>query len=242
MIDIIIWRFIIKVLENIFLSYDDIEVFKDFSLSIEEGKITCIVGPSGCGKTSILNILSGLLKNFKGKVFMTDDLGYIFQESRLLPWDNVYNNIRLVRKEEDKDEIMSILKDVGLEGFEKKFPSELSGGMKQRVSIARGFYYDSSVLLMDEPFKSLDYDLRINLINYLKKLYSKNKKTILFITHDIDEALLLGHEVVVLSNRPTVVKKRYTPKSDIFDRSVSSYEHVKMRGQIIEDLTKEKKE
>ncbi len=173
---------------------------------------------------------------------MTDDLGYIFQESRLLPWDSVYKNIRLVRKEEDKAEIMSILKDVGLEGFENKLPSELSGGMKQRVSIARGFYYDSSVLLMDEPFKSLDYDLRINLIEYLKKLYSKNEKTILFITHDIDEALLLGHEVVVLSNRPTMVKKRYIPKSDIFGRTVSDAEHVKIRGQIIEDLTKEKKE
>ncbi len=221
------------------MSYGDIKVFDDFTLDIMEGKINCIVGPSGCGKTSILNILAGIVKDFTGIANIGDDLAYIFQESRLLPWCSVYDNIKIVKKKEDKAKILSILKDLGLDGFERKYPNELSGGMKQRVSIARGFYYDPSILLMDEPFKSLDYDLRIGLINYLKNLYSKTGKTILFITHDIDEALLLGHKVIVLSSRPTVIKATYNLQSDIFKRSVTCDEHIEIRGRIIKNMTKE---
>ncbi len=230
---------LIKLLENIYLDYDDVKVFENFNLSIPEQKITCIIGPSGSGKTSILNILSGLITDYKGKVHLSDDFSYIFQESRLIPFLTVYDNIKIVRKEENKEEILSILKDLGLLGFEYKYPDELSGGMKQRVSIARGFYYNSSILLMDEPFKSLDYDLRLNLINYLKYIYSKNKKTIIFITHDIDEAILLGHHIMVLSNRPTVIKKEFVVESDILKRRVLDKEHISLRSQIIDMLSKE---
>ncbi len=221
------------------MDYEDVKVFENFSLSIPENKITCIIGPSGSGKTSILNILAGLVTDYKGKVYLGDDFSYIFQESRLIPFSTVYDNIKIVRRDEDKDEILAILNDLGLLGFENKYPDQLSGGMKQRVSIARGFYYNSSILLMDEPFKSIDYDLRINLINYLKYIYSKNNKTIIFITHDIDEAILLGHHIIVLSNRPTVIKKEFVVESDILKRTVLDKEHISLRSQIIDMLSKE---
>lgn len=228
----------IRVLEQVSLNYEDVEVFNDLSLDILKNKITCIVGPSGCGKTSLLNMLSGLLKPSKGHVRTEDErVGYIFQEDRLLPWETVYQNIKLVDKKENKEEILELLRALELAEFKDKFPHQLSGGMKQRVSIARGFYYQSSLLLMDEPFKSLDYDLRVNLINYLAKLWEQKHITIVFVTHDLDEALLLGHQVVVLSHRPTTISHCFTIQSELGIREINEKDHLEVRDQIIKLMT-----
>lgn len=227
----------VTLLEEVSLSYDEINVLTKFSLKVPYQKITCIVGPSGCGKTSILNLLSGLILKDKGQVNTNHErIGYVFQEDRLLPWETVYNNIRLVREEENQQEIMSILKDLELDGFEDKLPEQLSGGMRQRCALARGFYFGGSLLLMDEPFKSLDYDLRLNLVSYLRTLWERNKNTVVFVTHDIDEALLLGHQVMVLSKRPAKIIGIYDVHEPFELRHVMGEEHINIRSQIIEHM------
>ena len=228
----------LKLFKSISLAYEEIRVFEDFSLEVPEGEITCIVGPSGCGKTSILNILAGLVEVTTGQVDKVDAIvGYIFQEDRLLPWETVYNNIRIVRDQEDSLAIMSILSALEIDEFAHSYPRQLSGGMRQRCSIARGFYYHASLLLMDEPFKSLDYDLRLNLCAYLVKLWEKNRNTIIFVTHDIDEALLLGHRIVVLSKRPTQVEQVFNIATAPSKRNILDEEHVNLRGKIIDLMT-----
>jgi NitT/TauT family transport system ATP-binding protein len=226
------------ILSNVELKFDDVWVFKDFSLAVKAGKINCIVGPSGCGKTSILNLLSGLLKPYRGQLNTADErVAYIFQEDRLLPWETVYDNVRLVKEEDDEGAIMALLKALDIDGFAHKYPHQLSGGMRQRCSIARGFYFQGSLLLMDEPFKSLDYDLRLNLVGYLGELWKKDPHTIIFVTHDIDEALLLGHQVLVLSKRPTAVVETIQLHSDLKNRHVSTTEHIYARSKIIRHMS-----
>lgn len=228
----------LPLLDKISLHYDDIEVFDRFSLDVPKGKITTIVGPSGCGKTSLLNLLAGLIEANQGRVNRQDGtVGYIFQEDRLLPWETVYQNVRLVRPEEDHEAIMEILKALALDGFANKYPDQLSGGMRQRCSIARGFYYHSNLLLMDEPFKSLDYDLRLNLVSYLAGLWKSKGNTIIFVTHDIDEALLLGHQILVMTRRPSQIAVSYKRRSPLEERSVGDQEHIDLRRAIIKEMS-----
>ena len=227
-----------KLLRDISLKYEEVEVFQNFTLEVPQGKITTIVGPSGCGKTSLLNMMADLLPATEGKVQTQDEtIGYIFQEDRLLPWETVYENVKLVREIEDRQEIMSILEALEIEDFADKYPDQLSGGMRQRCAIARGFYFHSTLLLMDEPFKSLDYDLRLNLINYLGKLWKRTGNTIIFVTHDIDEALLLGHQILVLSRRPSVIAEKFHRDSDLGTRDISDEDHIRCRRKIVSHLS-----
>ena len=229
----------LELLKSISLTYEETCVFDDFSLEVPESKVTCIVGPSGCGKTSILNLLAGLVKVTQGQVNKVDrDVGYIFQEDRLLPWETVYNNVRIVKDQENSKEIMSILKALEIDDFAHSYPKHLSGGMRQRCAIARAFYYHAPLLLMDEPFKSLDYDLRLNLCAYLVKLWEKNRNTIIFVTHDIDEALLLGHRIIVLSKRPAQIEAVFNLATAPSKRTVMDEEHANLRGKIIDLMTK----
>lgn len=227
----------IQMLNKIRLSFDEVHVFDDLDLSVKKNKITSIVGPSGCGKTSILNLISEFIAPNSGSLQVEGEkIGYIFQEDRLLPWETVFDNIALVREETDKKEIMELLSILELDGFHDKYPRQLSGGMRQRVAIARAFYYHASLLLMDEPFKSLDYDLRLNLVKYLASLWEKEQNTILFVTHDIDEALLLGHEVIVLSRRPTEILERFSIETKLVDRNINQREHLLIRDKIINHM------
>lgn len=214
--------------------FNDVLVLDDFSMEVKEKEVICIIGPSGCGKSTLLNIISGIIKPEKGKIENNSSkISYVFQEDRLLPWKNVYDNIKIVNKNSLKEECTSLIKKVGLAGFEKYYPSQLSGGMRQRCSIARAFNYKSDLLLMDEPLKSLDYNLRINMINYLLNLWESSNKAIIFVTHEIDEALLLGDKILVLSKRPTKVLKEICIKKPKMERTLTDENLVKIRSTII---------
>lgn len=186
-------------LKNISKSYGDTAVYRDFSLTVEEGRITCLLGESGCGKTTLLNMLAGLTP-YEGRIEnVPDKLSYIFQEERLVPNLTVRGNIALVLgKEADRQKISEILEKVELGGKENAYPCELSGGQAQRVSVARAFAYPSRLILMDEPFSSLDTALKIRLIDVFCRLWREERRTAVFVTHDVEEACMLAHRAVVL--------------------------------------------
>ena len=193
----------------------------DVSFSVEDGEFMAIVGPSGCGKTSMLNIVAGLLTYEEGNVIIDNkkvngpgiDRAVVFQHASLLPWRTIAGNVRygmeLQRRFDEKtmkERADYFIKLVGLTGFERHYPSELSGGMQQRVNLARALAADPAVLLMDEPFASLDAQTREFMQAELLKIWNKAKKTVLFITHQINEAIYLADRVVVMSARPGRVK------------------------------------
>ena len=225
---------------NIEKSFEDVSVLKNLSLEANREEIVCIIGPSGCGKSTILNIMSGLIEPSGGQMInQSQNTSYVFQEDRLLPWKDAYQNIRIVNKKSSHECIMELIQKVGLKGFEGFYPSELSGGMRQRCSIARAFNYEADLLLMDEPFKSLDYNLRIGMIQYLLMLWDSTKKTIIFVTHEIDEALLLGDRVLLLSDRPTKVSREFHLEKQKCERSLTDLDLIETRSEIIKIMQDE---
>ena len=191
------------------------------SLDIKENEFICVVGPSGCGKSTLLNIIAGLLEPTSGTVTLDGKViegtgverGVVFQQYALFPWRTVLKNVMfpLEMKKVPKAEAEAIarkyIKSVGLEGFEKSYPKELSGGMKQRVAIARAYAANPEVLLLDEPFGALDAQTRVQLQSELLETWEKEKKTCFFITHDVDEAVILAQRVIIMSARPGRIKK-----------------------------------
>lgn len=225
-------------LKNIYKKFDNLDVLNNLELEINKEEIICIVGPSGCGKSTILNIIAGLIEPDKGDITSDlDSVGYVFQEDRLLPFKTVYENIAIVGAEKNHKKIMELIHNVGLNGFEDSYPNKLSGGMRQRCSIARAFYFNCEILLMDEPFKSLDYNLKVNMIKYLIKLWDKSKSSIVFVTHNIDEAVLLGSRVVVLSNRPTSILKTFNIDIHQNKRTLTNEYITNLRNEIIDMLS-----
>jgi len=199
----------------------DVAALDDVSLSVADGEFMAIVGPSGCGKTSLLNIVAGLLPYEQGSVTIDGkrvegpgiDRSVVFQNSSLLPWRTIAGNVRYgmeMQRRFDKATMQErteyFLKLVGLGGFERHYPSELSGGMQQRVNLARALAADPTVLLMDEPFAALDAQTREFMQAELLKIWAKARKTVLFITHQINEAVYLADRVAVLSSRPGRLK------------------------------------
>ena len=191
------------------------------NLDIYDNEFICVVGPSGCGKSTLLNIIAGLLEPTSGTVSLDGKViegtgverGVVFQQYALFPWRTVLKNVMfpLEMKKTPKAEAEAIarkyIKAVGLEGFEHSYPKELSGGMKQRVAIARAYAVNPSLLLMDEPFGALDAQTRTQLQTELLKTWEEEKKTCFFITHDVEEAILLASRVVVMSARPGRIKE-----------------------------------
>lgn len=201
---------------NIKKNYGERKILAGVSFEGEEGKVTVILGESGCGKSTLLGILSNNIKDFSGEIVFDRDISsgisYIFQEDTLIPWKTVYENIEYVLKDkisasEMKAYIEKYLKMVNLLEYKDEYPEHLSGGMKRRVGIARAFAYPSDYLFMDEPFEFLDIKTKGEIIEYFKLLQEENKKTVLFITHDIESALKIGDKIVVFSSKPTRVKK-----------------------------------
>jgi NitT/TauT family transport system ATP-binding protein len=243
----------IKGVSKLFLADGrEIEVLHDIDLSIDEREFVCFVGPSGCGKTTLLRIIAGLEEPSQGGVYLGGELikgpsparGMVFQEYSLFPWRTVLDNVAFGLemkgrpKRERQERSQQYLKMVGLEGFESRFPHELSGGMKQRVAIARALVNDPKALLMDEPFGALDAQTRNIMQSELLRIWEEERKTVVFVTHSVDEAIFLGDRIVMISARPGQIK-------DIVDidlprpRNRTSPEANRIRDRVLCDLRSE---
>ena len=200
-------------IRNLNKSYENEEIFNDFNIDFCDEKVNCIIGKSGCGKSTLLNIIAGLTEIQSGEIHgvSLNDISYIFQEDRLIEWLTVKENLELtLKKYYDKfvidKKINELLELVGIYDIKNKYPNALSGGMKQRVNIARAFGKPSKVILMDEPFKSLDYKLKYTIIDEFKTLLNKEKRMVILVTHDLDEALYFRGNIIVFSNKPVQIK------------------------------------
>ena len=192
-----------------------VNALENFSVDVREGELVCVLGPSGCGKTTLLWALSGLHALTRGEIVLDgtpikgprpQEIGMIFQDANLLPWRNLRQNIEfpseIKRRRVDAARVAQLLDETGLTGFERAYPRELSGGMQQRASIVRALAQDPAVLLMDEPFGQLDAFTRDEMNLLLLRLWSESGKTIVFVTHNISEAIFLADRVVVMTPRP----------------------------------------
>src|SRR3990172_8980057 len=201
-------------------SFGGLAVLEDISLAVAPGEFVSFVGPSGCGKTTFLRIIAGLESADQGDIRIDDhpvtkpgmDRGFVFQADSLLPWRTVFNNtfiglaVNGAITPETRSRTQALLRLVGLGGFETYYPRQLSVGIRQRVNLARALAVNPEVLLMDEPFSSLDAQTRVIMQAELMRIWSSGRKTVLFITHQIDEAVYLADRVLVFSGRPSVVK------------------------------------
>lgn len=230
----------------------DLLVIKDLSIDISEKEFICLLGPSGCGKTTLLNIIAGFVKPQSGSVTLYGkpiigpgpDRGFVFQKNSLFPWKTIKENIEFGPRMkgmdiEERKEIVSHYADaVGLSEFLNSYPFQLSGGMQQRANLARAFASNPDILLMDEPFASLDALTRNRMQQLLIRVWSLNTKTVIFVTHSVDEALLLASRIIVLSTRPAQILSQYNihmPQP----RDMSVIDHPlfnKLRKDILGDL------
>ncbi|MCD7814057.1 MAG: ABC transporter ATP-binding protein [Lachnospiraceae bacterium] len=241
-------------LKHISRSFDNSvrETLKDISLTVEDGEFVCIVGPSGCGKSTLLNIVAGLDTPSSGDLFINGkaitgagaDRVMMFQEHALYPWLNVMDNVKFgmklagVAKEEQNRRAEHYLKMVRLWEFRNYRIHEISGGMKQRTALARALCLNSPILLMDEPFSALDKQTTNKLRADLEQIWEETKKTILFVTHSVEEAVFLADRIVILSDNPGCIKDIYTvdlPRP----RQIDSQEFLNARHKILSSVEKE---
>ena len=215
------------------------EAIKNLTLDVRPGEFISIVGPSGCGKTTILSMIAGILKPTSGEILLanekierpTSHTGYMFQRDNLFEWLTIWKNVTLglsLKKsqntKENKDYAMSLLEKYGLSGFQNHYPSELSGGMRQRVALIRTLSLRPELLLLDEPFSALDYQTRLSVQDDVYNIIKSEKKTAILVTHDISEAIALSSRVIILSSRPAKVKKIIELD---FDKSLTPFERRK---------------
>ncbi len=222
---------------------DKYQVIRDLNLDIYCNRIHTILGPSGSGKTTLLNIISGLITEYEGDLIFSDKpiFSYLFQEDRLLKWLTVYDNIKLVV--ENRCDINDINKEIdyyldvmGLADYKHQYPNKLSGGMMQRVSAIRAFVYPSNFMLMDEPFKSQDIKTKIKLMDSVILSYERKKKTILFVTHSIDEALYMSHHIHLLSDKPSKILKTYDIDKPLNNRDITQEYYMTLEQDIYRRL------
>ncbi len=224
-----------------------IDVLRSIDLEIIQGEFVCIVGPSGCGKTTLLNIITGFLKQTSGHVLVQGAPVkgpdprriFVFQDNGVFPWLTVEQNIGfgIARRplQEQRETVHRYVQMVGLTGFEKAYPRELSGGMRQRVEIARALAPNPEIIYMDEPFGALDFMTRLKMRADLTQIWQEEKKTILFVTHDIEESVQLADRVVILSSRPGTIRKQISidlPRP----RDLDSPEYLEMRDEIFHTM------
>ena len=196
-----------------------VEALRDFNLTIHQREIVAVIGPSGCGKSTLLNMIAGIYPPSRGQILykgtrvsdLNTDVGYMTQKDNLLPWRSVRDNIAfplelagMARSDRD-DQAEKIIKAVGLDGFQTRFPNELSGGMRKRVSLARMIVYGAETALLDEPFAALDAQLKLAMHGLLLQLAAENKQTVIFVTHDLMEAVTLADRVIVCTRRPAMI-------------------------------------
>jgi NitT/TauT family transport system ATP-binding protein len=247
---------VILTIENLVKSFPKKEgvmvAIQDFNLDVKEGEFVCILGPSGCGKTTLLRIIAGLESLTSGNLLLKgepitgpgSDRGMVFQEFALFPWRSVRKNVEFgleIKKvpPEERSRISDRFIDlVGLRGFENYHPNQLSGGMKQRVGIARALANDPALLLMDEPFGALDAQTRNLMQKELLRIWQETQKTVIFITHSVDEACYLADRIVVMTSRPGTIKEIFNvtmPRP----RDRASVEFAQLRKTILAELERE---
>lgn len=216
----------------------EVPILKGIDLAIPGSKLTVILGRSGCGKTTLLRLVGGLESWSKGIIERepSEKTAFVFQEPRLMPWLTVGKNITFgLKKNELRQNAMDeIISTVGLDGFEQAYPHQLSGGMQQRVAIARAFAYQPSFIMMDEPFAALDYFTREQMQKELLRVQRKTKCGILFVTHSIDEALLLGDKIVVIENG--MVKAEFTMEEEKEERDLLEESYITLKREILKCL------
>ena len=202
-----------NVSKNFYNDLGETKVLNDLSFSIKNQEIVTLLGPSGCGKSTILNIISSLEKESNGKVNINAEIGYMFQKDNLLPYLNIYKNIILgleIQKKKTKENLdyaLSLINKYGLADFINYYPNELSGGMKQRVSLIRTLVLKPDLLLLDEPFSALDAQTKLTVQNDVYNIIKQEKKSALIVTHDISEAIALSDKIIILTSRPASIKK-----------------------------------
>ena len=227
--------------------FGDLLVLNDMSFDVADGDLLCVVGPTGCGKTTFLNSLTKIYDITEGEILLNGEqvnpkkqnIAYIFQGDSTMPWLTVEENvgfgldIKKVPEAKKKEQVEKYLEIVGLTKYRKYYPKQLSASMLQRVSIARAFATEPELLLMDEPYGQLDIELRFKLEDELVKLWKLTGTTVLFITHNIEDAVYLGNKIMILTNKPTTVKK--TIKNDLpRPRDIAAPEFVKLRNEVTE--------
>lgn len=227
-------------INNLSFSYPQSILFESLNLNLPSDTIHVIMGPSGCGKTTLLHLLASLLVPQKGTIEGVNNkrVSYIFQEPRLLPWRTVEENITLAlhsikNKKEVKELVTNIIQKVGLTKYANYYPQQLSGGMRQRVSMARAFAYPSDLILLDEPFQNLDIKLKGELMQLFQCLWQNDKRTVVCVTHDVDEALALSQSILIMNND-------FQNKIMLLDNSTinNELEQTLLRQFIIESLSK----
>lgn len=212
-------------------------VFDNFSAEFKDGKVTAVMGSSGIGKTTLLNCIAKLT-DYDGEIAGVGSSAYVFQEDRLIPDKTVYDNIDFVMQTEDADErkkrIKNALSVTELLSEAFRYPSELSGGQRKRVSLARAFAYGRELMLLDEPLSSLDIGLKFRIFDVMKKVFKSDSKTVIMVTHDVDEALTLADEIVIIDKGGAAYRKEFS--TDLFDRDITDDECNRIRKEIIEIL------
>lgn len=227
--------------------FGDLLVLNDVSFEVQDGDLLCVVGPTGCGKTTFLNSLVNIYKATSGEILLDgkkvntkkQNIAYIFQGDSTMPWLTVEENVRFgldikkISSKEKKERVEKYLDIVSLTKYRNYYPKQLSASMLQRVSIARAFATEPELLLMDEPYGQLDIELRFKLEDELVRLWELTKTTVIFITHNIEEAVYLGNKIMVLSNKPTTVKETIT--NDLpRPRDITSPRFIELRNQVTE--------
>lgn len=200
---------------------DETKALDNLNFHIHEGEIVAIIGPSGSGKSTILNLISKTIEPTSGNVIVKGKIGYMFQHDNLLEWYNVLDNINIglkIQKKKNDKLINRLIDEYGLWDFKNKYPYELSGGMRQRVALIRTLVVDPDILLLDEPFSALDAQTKISVIDEILKIIRREKKTTVFVTHDINEAIKIADRIIVLSDRPAHIKSIYSSEEDLFNK------------------------
>ncbi len=236
--------------QNLSKQFGDLKVLENVSFDVMEGEFLCVVGPTGCGKTTFLNSLTKLYEPTAGEILLNGEpvdlkkhnVSYIFQEKSTMEWLNVEQNVGFgldmkgIKNEEKKQAVNEVLEMVGLSEYRSYYPNEISASMLQRVVIARAFATKPELLLMDEPYGQLDIELRFKLEDELIKLWRRTGTTIIFITHNIEEAVYMSEDILVLTNKPTGIKARVLNELPR-PRNVIDSDFIKLRNQVT-DLIK----
>ena len=232
---------------------DELEALKSINLKVNEGEFVSIIGTSGCGKSTLLSIIAGLEEKTSGKIYIDNEeivgvsrkIGYMLQKDSLLEWRSIYQNIMIgleiqgIKNKENEKYVKDLLKKYNIYDFRNKYPSQLSGGMRQRVALIRTLAIRPKILLLDEAFSALDYQTRMLVIKDVYRILKNENKTVLMVTHDISEAISMSDRVVVLSNRPSVIKKIYDINFDIESRDPMNCRENPKFSKYYENLWKE---